>query len=174
MTMISIIAAVDEQWGLGKDNQLLCHLPADLKHFKRLTLGKSILMGRKTFESIGKPLPQRRNIVLSHQYLENTDVECVDSLTSALDLVKEEPELMVIGGATIFQQVLSITDQIYLTVIHHQFIADVFFPSLSKVEWSCIDSTFYPNDEKNPYDMTFYHFKKKSAKLGYKEIDKEK
>ena len=160
MTIISLIAAVDENQGLGKCNQLLCHLPADLKHFKQLTLGKPVIMGRKTFESIGKPLPGRLNIVLSKQAMQIDGVTVVPSLHQALEMVHDKPEIMVIGGAGVFEQALPLAHRLYLTVIHHQFSADVFFPKIDMLAWRLLDTSTLSHDEKNPYDMTFYHYER--------------
>ena len=155
---ISLIAAVDEQLGLGKNNSLLCHLPADLQHFKTATFGKPIIMGRKTFDSIGKPLPGRMNIVLSQKALVIEGVTVVSSLAAALELTQDYPEVMIIGGARVFEEAISIADRIYLTVIHHQFDADVFFPAVDKSQWDCISSRERSQDETNRYDMTFYEY----------------
>lgn len=160
MTIISLVAAVDENRGLGKDNHLLCHLPADLKHFKTLTMGKPIIMGRNTYDSIGKPLAGRLNIILSRRNLSLEGVEIVDSLTKALALVKNAPEVMIIGGATVYEQALGLASQVYLTVIHYQFDADVFFPAISKADWQCKEAVFQQHDEKNKYDMTFYRYER--------------
>ncbi|STX40576.1 dihydrofolate reductase [Legionella donaldsonii] len=160
MTIISLVAAVDENRGLGKDNHLLCHLPADLKHFKTLTMGKPIIMGRNTYDSIGKPLAGRLNIILSRRNHSLEGVEIVDSLTKALALVKNAPEVMIIGGATVYEQALGLASQVYLTVIHHQFDADVFFPAISKADWQCKEAVFQQHDEKNKYDMTFYRYER--------------
>ncbi|MBA2711617.1 MAG: dihydrofolate reductase [Tatlockia sp.] len=167
MTKISLVAAIDEQNGLGKDNQLLCHLPADLQHFKKITMGKPIIMGRKTYESIGKPLPGRTNIVITKSKPIISGVEVVDSIHRAFALVPNEPEIMIIGGATIFNQVIECASCIYLTVIHHHFDADVFFPKLKKAIWRCKEHLFRPHDEKNSYDLTFYRYERigKPAKL---------
>ncbi|RMX21777.1 dihydrofolate reductase [Legionella jordanis] len=154
MMLISLIAAMDERRGLGKENQLLCHLPADLKHFKHLTMAKPIIMGRNTFNSIGKPLPGRRNVVLTSQELNFEGVEVVHSLEQAFELTSGAPEVMIIGGATVYQQTLAFASRLYLTVIHHQFKADVFFPELDS-SWECREKTFRPKDENNLYDMTF-------------------
>ena len=153
--IISLIAAVDERYGMGKNNSLLCHLPADLQHFKSLTLGKPIIMGRKTFESIGKALPGRQNIVLTRNTLTAEGVMVVDSLEAALQLTKDQIEVMVIGGAQIYAQALIHAQRIYLTIIHHQFDADVFFPDIDKAAWACIDAVEKLRDKKNEYDMTF-------------------
>jgi dihydrofolate reductase len=160
MTTISLIAAVDEHRGLGKNNQLLCHLTADLKHFKSLTVGKPIIMGRKTFESIGRPLPKRPNIVISRTISEIEGVKVVDSLEKAISLVSLDDEAMVIGGEQIFKQALPLSKRIYLTVIHHTFEADVFFPSINPDEWQCLDSLMHSKDESNGYDMTFCRYER--------------
>jgi len=156
---ISLIVAVDENNGIGKNNQLPWHLPADLKHFKTLTTGHPIIMGRKTFESIGKVLPNRRNIVISRQsnYLaEGADV--VSSLPDAFDLCEDESEAFVIGGAQIFEQALSQSNILYLTVIHHQFDADTFFPEIDKFKWIKGESKTHEPDEKNIYSYTFIKY----------------
>ncbi len=158
---ISLIAAVDEAFGLGVNNQLLCHLPADLQHFKSITMGKPILMGRSTYESIGKPLPGRLNVVLSTSVSAIDGVQVFDSLEKALSQLKEIPEIMVIGGAKLFAQTLDLAQSIYLTHIHHQFQADVFFPKLDENKWICQSSEFRSKDEKNLYDMSFCIYKKK-------------
>lgn len=158
--MISLIAAVDENYGIGKNNQLLCHLPADLKYFKNMTMGKPIIMGRKTFESIGKPLPGRCNIVISRHGVKMDGLFNVNSLTSALAVPTESDEIMVIGGATIYQQAMPYASRIYLTKIHHQFEPDVYFPAFDKTGWNCIETTFRPKDEKNEYDLTFYIYER--------------
>jgi len=158
--IISLIAAVDERYGLGMNNALLCHLPADLQHFKSVTMGKPIIMGRKTFESIGKPLSGRKNIVLSRQHLMSEGVSVVSSLDAALNLIKDQHEVMIIGGAQVYEQAMVYADRIYLTVIHHQFIADVYFPSITAKDWLCIDTEERPRDEKNSYDLTFHTYQR--------------
>lgn len=158
MTKISLIAAIDENRGLGKNNQLLCHLPADLAHFKQLTIGKPIIMGRRTFDSIGKPLPGRTNIVLSHKQLSIEGVKVVPSLKAGIDEVCDAAEIMVIGGSAVFEEALPLAQRIYLTIIHHQFDADVFFPKFDETQWvrTVIDSKM--PDAKNVYRMTFCQF----------------
>lgn len=160
MTIISLIAAVDENYGLGKDNRLLCHLPADLKNFKRLTIHKPLIMGRKTFESIGKALPERRNIVLSTQKFQRKGIEVVGSLNEAFALANSAPEVMIIGGASLYQQTLSIAFRIYLTRIHHVFPADSFFPPLDLTIWKCKESFLHPKDTNNKYDFGFYLYER--------------
>lgn len=161
MRKISLIAAVDRHNGLGKDNQLLCHLPADLKHFKTLTMNKPIIMGHKTYLAIGRPLPLRRNIILSRTRRTIAGVDVVSSLEEALDLVKDAEEVMIIGGAQIFQEALPYATTIYLTIIDHHFAADVFFPILDEKEWQREPIGFHHHDEKNPYDVYFHKIIKK-------------
>lgn len=161
MGTLSLIAAIDENRGLGKSNQLLCHLPADLKHFKTLTLGKPVIMGRKTFESIGRPLPGRLNIVLSRKPHSIEGVTVVPSLDEALILTANTPQTMVIGGAQIFQEALPKAQALYLTIIHHQFDADVFFPAFNLTDWFCQTTTARAKDGANPYDLTFCQYGRK-------------
>lgn len=163
MSIISLIAVIDEERGLGKDNKLLCHLPADLKHFKELTIGKPIIMGRKTYQSIGKALPGRLNIVLSKQAFDIQDGTVVDSLHNALALTTGIPEVMIIGGAQLFQLALPLADRIYLTLVHARFEADVFFPEMDNCSWFCSEKVDRFHDEKNQYDLTFYCYERNLA-----------
>ena len=160
MTIVSLIAAMDENRGLGKENKLLCHLPADLKHFKELTLGKPVIMGRNTYESIGKALPGRLNIVLSTRGIIIEDVTVVDSLFQALELTRSMPEVMIIGGAQVFQQALPLAHRIYLTLIHTKLDADIFFPVLDDKAWHLQEAILRHQDEKNKYDMTFCFYER--------------
>jgi len=160
MTIISLIAAMDENRGLGKENKLLCHLPADLKHFKELTFGKPIIMGRKTYQSIGRALPGRLNIVLSKQMTTIHDVIVVDTLSQALALTIDSDEVFIIGGAKVFEEALPLAHQIYLTIIHNQFEADVFFPELDFRVWRCCEGVDREHDKNNQYDLTFYRFER--------------
>lgn len=163
MTVISLIAAIDENNGLGKDNQLLCHLPADLKYFKATTLGKPIIMGRKTFESIGKPLPGRKNIVMSRQPFKVEGVEWAKNLEDALTKAGNVPEIMIIGGANIFSQALPLANRLYLTKIHHQFNSDAHFPSVDMQKWQCISSQHHAEDSENKYALTFFCYEKQKT-----------
>lgn len=133
---ISIIVAVAENDVIGFDNHLLWHISEDLKRFKSLTLGHHVIMGRKTFESVGKPLPGRVNIVISRQDNYSKDgCTVVKSLEEALEVAKNDSEVFIIGGGEIYKQALSITDKIYLTRIHAGFAGDTFFPELKLTEW---------------------------------------
>jgi dihydrofolate reductase len=158
---INLIVAIDEKNGIGKNNLLPWHLPADLKHFKIITTGHPIIMGRKTFDSIGKALPNRRNIVISRQSgLEIPGAEVCSSLSNAIELCVNEKDVFVIGGAQIFDQAISIADALYLTIIHEDFNADVFFPEIKMSEWIEEEKNLHEPDEKNLYSYSFMKYKK--------------
>lgn len=158
MSTISLIAAVDKNFALGKENKLLCYLPADLKHFKNITLGKPVIMGRKTFASIGKALPHRQNIIMS-RHMENLEgVDVASTLEEALQLADDAPEIMIIGGASIYEQTLPVANTLYLTVIHHRFDADVFFPAVDWSQWTCVKQEFRQRDEANSHDLSFFQY----------------
>lgn len=158
---INLIVAVDLNNGIGKDNQLPWHLPADLKHFKNLTSGHPVLMGRKTFDSIGRALPNRRNIVISRQSgIEFPGVEVCNSLEQAMMLCKNEDEVFIIGGSQIFEQALSISDTLYLTQIHHNFDSDTFFPEINPEHWLETEKIDHHPDEKNLYSYSFIKYRK--------------
>lgn len=154
--MIAIVVAIAENNAIGKDNQLLWHLPADLKHFKQITTGHTIIMGRKTYDSIGKPLPNRRNIVISRATgLQIPGVEVTGSVADALALCSNEAEVFIIGGAEIYKSTLDITDRIYLTKVHQHYEADAFFPEINTGQWSESDVENHLPDEKNKVAYTF-------------------
>lgn len=155
MTKISIVVAMAQNRAIGKNNQLLWHLPADLKHFKEITSGHTIIMGRKTYESIGKPLPNRRNIVITRQSLQLNGCEVVNSLQDALALCNTEQEVFVIGGAQIYQEALPLTQCIYLTEVKQSFEADAFFPEYNTNEWKETARQGFAPDEKNRLPYTF-------------------
>jgi len=134
--VISIIAAMDRNHLIGDNNQLPWHLPADFAHFKSVTMGKPIIMWRKTYESIGKPLPGRTNIVLSRNPdLQFEGVECVSSFEDAVALVADSAELLVIGGSTIYQMLLPQVDRMYITYVDGEFKGDAWFPDFDESEW---------------------------------------
>ncbi|HLW50816.1 MAG TPA: dihydrofolate reductase [Sphingobacteriaceae bacterium] len=156
MTKISIIVATSENHGIGKNNQLLWHLPNDLKFFKKITSGHTIIMGRKTFESIGRPLPNRRNIVITRQKgLIADGVETAASISEALKLTSGEPEVFIIGGAEIYRQTLDHADRIYLTKVSVQLDADAFFPLIDPKQWQIIAQEDHAADEKHAYSYSF-------------------
>lgn len=153
---ISIVVAADENGVIGKDNKLPWRLPADLKHFRELTLGKPVLMGRKTFESIGKPLSGRRNIVLTRAAgvtIEGCTV--VNSLDDAIDAAGEADELMIIGGAEIYRESLELANRIYLTRVHTAVEGDTRFPDLDYDEWRETSIEEHAPDERNEHAYSF-------------------
>jgi dihydrofolate reductase len=154
-TLLTAVFAASENDVIGRDNALPWHLPADLAHFRRVTMGKSILMGRRTFQSIGRPLPGRRNIVLTRGDFAAPGVETVRSLDEALELVAGEPELANIGGAEAFRLALPRTDRIYLTRVHAVVDGDTFLPDLPATEWREVEREERAADERNAYAMTF-------------------
>ena|SRR3990167_2958534 len=160
MAVVSLVVVVDLKNGLGKNNQLLCHLPADLEHFKAVTWGKPIIMGRNTFLSIGKPLPGRRNIVLSRKAAAIAGVEVFSALSDALEATAADDEVMVIGGGQVFQEALPDASRIYLTRIEHQFDADVFFPKLDEKLWVSVRQVHRLPDENNPYALWFCEYER--------------
>lgn len=153
--MISIIVAVAENNVIGKDNDLIWHLPRDLKHFKETTSGHFIIMGRKTFESNGRPLPNRTNVIITRD--KNYKAEgciVVHSLEDALKEAKEDSEAFIIGGGVIYEMAMPLVDRIYLTKIHHTFEGDTYFPEINMDEWKVTEERFFESDEKNKYPFT--------------------
>ncbi|MDR3490622.1 MAG: dihydrofolate reductase [Gammaproteobacteria bacterium] len=153
---ISAVIARSENNVIGLNNKLPWHMPADLKHFKQLTLGKPILMGRKTYESIGKPLPGRQNIILTQdKNFSAPNCTVVHSIAEAVKAAEGNDELCVIGGAQLFESMLGQIQTLYLTVIHADFDGDAYFPLLNPVEWHEIQRETFPADESNPYSYSF-------------------
>lgn len=160
-----MITAISENRVIGKNNDLVWSMPEDMKRFKTKTIGHHIVMGRKTFESFGKPLKNRTSIVISRQKnLNIPEVFVTDSLENALKICKQndENEAFIIGGAEIYRLALPIADKIYLTIIHHNFEGDTFFPEFDKNEWNKTEEIFCQKDEKNPYDYTFLTLERKT------------
>ncbi|MBO4250577.1 MAG: dihydrofolate reductase [Paludibacteraceae bacterium] len=159
--MISIIVAIAENYAIGKKGDLLCHLPADLKHFKEITGGKTVLMGERTFWSLPKhPLPNRRNIVLTDVAGKTFEgAEAVYSIPELVERAKskdESEEAFVIGGGMVYRQMMPLADKLYITHIHHSWPdADTFFPEIKPEEWEKTSEEYHEADEKNPYDFTF-------------------
>jgi len=160
--MITIIAAIANNNALGKDNQLIWHLPADLKRFKKVTLGHHIIMGRKTFESLGKPLPNRTTIIITRnkEYKQEGCI-VVNSLVEAIKAAKDDENPYILGGAEIYKQALSIADKLDLTFVHHSFDADAFFPEIDFNNWIETSREDFKSDEKNKYDYSFVTYLKK-------------
>ena len=160
--MITLIAAAAENNALGKDNDLLWHLPNDFKRFKEITSGHHIIMGRKTFESFPKPLPNRTHIIITRQkeYLvENCIV--VHSLEEAIAIAPKKEEVFIIGGAQIYEQSIPLANKIDLTRVHTSLDADAFFPDFDTSEWNLVFSEKHFKDEKHQYDFTFETYLKK-------------
>jgi len=166
--LISIIAAIGRNRIIGNKNALPWQLPADLQYFKQLTLGKPIVMGAKTFESIGRALPGRFNIVLA-QSVDYPAERCqiATSIPEAIglaeksDLGQKSNELMVCGGCSVYGQFLPLADKMYLTFVEGDFDGDVYFPEYDLAEWQEVERTFRPADEQNPYNLNFVIFEKR-------------
>ncbi|MDG2052614.1 MAG: dihydrofolate reductase [Flavobacteriaceae bacterium] len=157
--MITIIAAAGSNNELGKDNDLVWHLPKDFKRFKKLTTGHHIIMGRKTFQSFPKPLPNRVHIVITR----NTNYHAegaiiVHSMTEALELAKDDDQAFIIGGGEIYKLGMKIADKIELTRINSSFEADTFFPEISSENWKLISEEFHLKDEKHKFDFSYQTF----------------
>jgi dihydrofolate reductase len=163
MMHITLIAAVARNRVIGKNNDLIWHMPEDLKFFKKTTLGHSVVMGRKTFESFGRPLPGRTNIVLSRSKKPvHPDVVMFSKLEDAIVYCKEngEDECFIAGGAEIYQQALPLADRMIITEIHAEFEGDTFFPDFNPQEWKEISRDKRKKDTKNPYDYSFVIYEK--------------
>ncbi|HEY2418340.1 MAG TPA: dihydrofolate reductase [Steroidobacteraceae bacterium] len=155
-TGIALVVAVADNGVIGRDGGLPWHLPDDLKRFKHVTLGKPMLMGRRTFESIGKPLPGRRNLVLTHGALDAAEgLEVVASIDAARALVARDPELCVIGGARVFEQLLPEAGRMYLTRVHGEIAGDVLFPPWDAAHWHEVERSEHPADARHAYAMSF-------------------
>jgi dihydrofolate reductase len=153
--IISIVVAIAENHAIGKDNKLLWHLPNDLKHFKTITSGHTVIMGRKTYDSVGKPLPNRRNIIITRQHIEIAGCEVVNSLEEAVALCKTEGEVFIVGGAEIYRQAMAITNKIYLTIVHQSFEGDTYFPKIEENVWVETEREDHDADEKNKIAYSF-------------------
>ncbi|MBN1378309.1 MAG: dihydrofolate reductase [Gammaproteobacteria bacterium] len=158
--MLSLIVAMDRNRVIGKDGQLPWHLSADLKHFKAITMGKPIIMGRKTFDSIGRPLPGRRNIVVTrHKGFHVHGCECVENLAQAIELSNGDSEAVIIGGAQIYRSALPLVERMYITLIEHEFDGDAWFPEYNHAEWNLIESEKHrQQDDKTGFYYQFMTF----------------
>jgi dihydrofolate reductase len=165
--MISIIVAVSDDWGIGRNNDLLWHIPEDLKRFKNLTMGKCIIMGKRTWESLPRrPLPGRKNIVL-------TDIpeECIDcsvtaySVADALGKCKEEQEVFVIGGGSVYRQFMPIADRLYITHVHRKAPADVYFPTIDRRKWKIIEKEECISEDEKKIPYTYIIYQRRGKKL---------
>lgn len=153
---LSAVVAYDKNLGIGKDNQLLWHLPNDLKHFKNLTSGKTVVMGRKTYESIGRPLPNRQMIILTHNKDFHSEyAEVIHDLAELNNFIAPGEEAMIIGGAEIYKLCLPYIEKIYATEVDAKLNADAFFPKLNPQEWQKISAEHHTPDDKHVYAYTF-------------------
>ncbi len=155
---LSIIAAVDQNYIIGNGKNIPWHLPADFAYFKKTTMGAPVIMGRTTFESIGKPLPGRKNIVLTRGEFIHEGVEVAHTLDEALNFVKDEQEVFIIGGAQVYREALSRADKLYITFVEGEFEGNIFFPEINWNDWKEIKSETRKANEKNLYDMKFTVF----------------
>jgi len=160
MAELIIIAAIDQKNGLGYKNHLLCHLHDDLKNFKKVTSGHTVVMGRKTWESLSmKPLPNRKNIVLTRQSDATFGVNIASmSMSEMLESCENDEKVFIIGGAEVYKQFIDIADRLIITHIHHSFISDVFFPEINDGKWIKITEIEHPVDERHAYAFTISEY----------------
>lgn len=162
--MLSIIAAISENNVIGKDNKLLWHLPEDLKRFKTLTTGHTIIMGRKTFESLGKVLPNRKHIILTRDMnyrVDNEAVEIIHDISEVQNYIEDKEENFIIGGAIIYSQLIDKAQKMYITMIHKKYDGDAYFPKIKEEEWKIVEKEQGIKDEKNPFDYEFITYVRK-------------
>ena len=164
--MITLIAATAENNALGKNNEMIWHLPDDFKRFKKLTSGHFIIMGRKTYESLDGPLPNRTHIIITRQenYAEKVDANCcivVDNIEDAIAKSASKDETFVIGGGEIYKLALPLADKIELTRVHGTFEADAYFPEIDENKWNLVNENYHPKDEKHNFDFTYQTFMKR-------------
>lgn len=162
--MLSIIVAVAKNNVIGKDNKLIWHLPEDLKRFKRLTTGKNIIMGRKTFESLGRVLPNRRHIILCNDMelnIDNENVEVLEDISLLDKYINSDEEHFVIGGATIYKLLMPYCNKLYITHIDEEFEGDVYFPEIDNNIWEIVEEEQGIKDEANPYDYKYVNYVRK-------------
>lgn len=162
--MLTIIAAVSENNALGKNNDLVWHLPDDFKRFKKLTTGHHIIMGRKTFESFPKPLPNRKHIIITRQSdYEKKDCIVVHNIQDALAFSRKDEQAFIIGGGEIYRVSLPYVKKIELTRVHHKFEADTFFPEIDMSQWKLVNEEHHEADEKHKYAFTYLTYHRKNA-----------
>ena len=164
--MITIIAAISENNALGKDNKMLWHLPDDFKRFKKVTTGHHVIMGRKTFESLGsKALPKRTNIIITRQ--RSYDASCIvlaDSLKRAIHIARTDDNPYILGGGMVYKEAMKLADKLDITLVHHEFEADTFFPEIDPKTWREVSREFHPKDNKHKYDFSFVMYERIGVK----------
>lgn len=164
--MLSIIVAIANNNVIGKDNKLIWHIPEDLKRFKKITTGHTIIMGRKTFESLGKVLPNRKHIILCNDMdlnIDNENVIVLNDIKLLKEYIDSEEENFVIGGATIYKLLLPFTEKMYITKIDEEFEGDVYFPKINETEWKTVKEESGVKDEENPYDYKYITYLRKRS-----------
>lgn len=162
--MLSTIVAIANGNVIGKDNKLIWHLPEDLKRFKQITTGKNIIMGRKTFESLGRVLPNRKHIILCNDMkmtIDNENVEILDDISKLDKYINSEEENFVIGGATIYKLLMPYVNKLYITKINEAFEGDVYFPEIKETEWKEISKEKGLRNDENPYDYEYITYVRK-------------
>ena len=162
--MLSIIVAIANKNVIGKDNKLIWHLPEDLKRFKKITTGHKIIMGRKTFESLGRILPNRKHIILCNDMemdIEDENVEVLDDISKLDKYINSDEECFVIGGATIYKLLMPYASKMYITKINQDFEGDVYFPEIKEEEWKAITSEKGLKDEQNPFNYEYITYIRK-------------
>ena len=162
--MLSIIVAIANENVIGKDNQLIWHLPEDLKRFKEITTGHKIIMGRKTFESLGRVLPNRKHIILCNDMqmdIDNENVEILDDISKLDKYINTDEECFVIGGATIYKLLMPYANKMYITKINQSFEGDVWFPEIKEEMWKEISREKGLKNEENPFDYEYITYVKK-------------
>jgi len=160
--MLTIIAAAGENNALGKENDLVWHLPDDFKRFKKLTSGHHIIMGRKTFESFPKPLPKRTHVVITRKdHYKKEGIVVVHSLERAIEFSNEDPQAFIIGGGEIYKMGMDVADRIELTRVHGTFEADTFFPEIDESKWNLVSEVFHEKDDTHDYAFTYLTYDRK-------------
>ncbi|WP_418990617.1 dihydrofolate reductase [Alistipes sp.] len=159
--MVSIIVAVAENGVIGDKNALLWHISEDLKHFKALTTGHPVVMGRRTYESLGRPLPNRRNVVVTRQEIALPGCEVVHSLEKALALFPSDEEVFIIGGAQIYAEALPLADRFYLTRVMHAYEGDTRFPAWDESAWRLVRSESFPSGRDYPWPFAFETYERR-------------
>lgn len=154
---LTMIAAIARNYGIGKNGKLLWHLPADMAFFRKMTLGKTVLMGRKTYESIGRPLINRKNIVLTHQ---DISIEGVSIIHHLKDIENTSEDIMVIGGEKIYELCMPLAKKLIITEVDAELEADTFFPKINLNQFKCISAEKYSSDERNLFSMVFKEYRR--------------
>jgi dihydrofolate reductase len=159
--VLSIIVAVAQNRAIGKENQLLWHISEDLRYFKQITSGHTVIMGRKTFESIGKPLPNRTNIVISRTLTPANNLSVAKNLNAAIAQCQNETEVFIIGGGSIYREALPLAHRLYLTEVHADYEGDTFFPEIDRTQWKEISRQDFPHGATFPHPFSFVVYERK-------------